>query len=193
MPMGPFRLIDLVGFGVAVATGAQYIQNFEERTYKSMIIPLLQEDRRAGEATRKGFYLYDNKRKANPDPEMNKYIEKARENFWVVNEACRVLAEGIAVKAADLDIASVMGMGFPPYSGWSELRTGVGKDKSEGSCSGRIHLDPNISILDWRNGQKLYGNFFKPCDYMAERAARGVPLSSPMQQGKVSAIRGINE
>ena len=35
--------------------------------------------------------------------------------FPVVNEACRVLAEGIAVKAADLDIASVMGMGFPPY------------------------------------------------------------------------------
>lgn len=35
--------------------------------------------------------------------------------FPVVNETCRVLAEGIAVKAADLDIASVMGMGFPPY------------------------------------------------------------------------------
>lgn len=35
--------------------------------------------------------------------------------FPVVNEACRVLAEGIAVKSADLDIAAVMGMGFPPY------------------------------------------------------------------------------
>ena len=35
--------------------------------------------------------------------------------FPVVNEACRVLAEGIAVKSADLDISAVMGMGFPPY------------------------------------------------------------------------------
>lgn len=35
--------------------------------------------------------------------------------FPVVNEACRVLDEGIAVKAADLDISAVMGMGFPPY------------------------------------------------------------------------------
>lgn len=35
--------------------------------------------------------------------------------FPVVNEACRVYAEGIAVKAADLDIAGVMGMGFPAY------------------------------------------------------------------------------
>ena len=35
--------------------------------------------------------------------------------FPVVNEACRVLDEGIAVKASDLDISAVMGMGFPPY------------------------------------------------------------------------------
>jgi hypothetical protein len=35
--------------------------------------------------------------------------------FPVVNEACRVLDEGIAVKSADLDISAVMGMGFPPY------------------------------------------------------------------------------
>lgn len=31
-----------------------------------------------GETTRKGFYLYDNKRKASPDPELKNYIEKAR-------------------------------------------------------------------------------------------------------------------
>ncbi|RDX62412.1 hypothetical protein CR513_59262, partial [Mucuna pruriens] len=78
MPMGPFRLADLVGFGVAIATGTQFIQNFPERTYKSMLIPLLQEDKRAGETTRRGFYLYDDKRKASPDPELKNYIEKAR-------------------------------------------------------------------------------------------------------------------
>lgn len=31
-----------------------------------------------GEATRKGFYLYDDKRRANPDPELKNYIEKSR-------------------------------------------------------------------------------------------------------------------
>jgi hypothetical protein len=31
-----------------------------------------------GEATRKGFYVYDEKRKASPDPELKKYIEKSR-------------------------------------------------------------------------------------------------------------------
>lgn len=32
-----------------------------------------------GETTRRGFYVYDDKRRANPDPEIKKYIEKARE------------------------------------------------------------------------------------------------------------------
>lgn len=43
-----YRLADLVGFGVAVATATQYIEHFPDRTYKSMIVPLMQEDKRAG-------------------------------------------------------------------------------------------------------------------------------------------------
>lgn len=35
--------------------------------------------------------------------------------FPVVNEACRILAEGVAIRASDLDIASVLGRGFPAY------------------------------------------------------------------------------
>lgn len=99
-------MIDLVGFGVALATGIQFLENFPERFYKSALIPILIEDKRAGEklinfcwiyfllrhllfcmtfldlfsgeSTGKGFYVYDNKRKASPDPELSKYIEKSR-------------------------------------------------------------------------------------------------------------------
>ncbi|KAK3417963.1 hypothetical protein EUGRSUZ_H03943 [Eucalyptus grandis] len=178
MPMGPFRLVDLIGFGVAVATGLQFVQNFPEPTYKSMLAPLLQEDKRLGEATRKGFYLYDERRKASPDSELKKYVEKARSIsglvklpekdivemifFPVVNEACRVLDEGIAVKAADLDIASVMGMGFPPYRGgimfWAD-------------SLGSEYIYSRLE--EW---SLLYGGFFKPCAYLANRAAKGIPL-----------------
>ncbi|KAL5713117.1 hypothetical protein ACHQM5_015225 [Ranunculus cassubicifolius] len=192
MPMGVFRMIDLVGFGVAIATGIQFVENFPERSYKSMLIPIMQEDKRAGEATRKGFYTYDGKRKASPDPEIKKYIEQARNMsgakvdpklsklsnkdiiemifFPVVNEACRVLGEGIAVKAADLDIAGIMGMGFPPYRGgiifWGDM---LG---SKYICS---------RLEEWT---KLYGDFFKPCAYLAERAAKGASLAAPMDQAK---------
>ncbi|KAJ6904322.1 glyoxysomal fatty acid beta-oxidation multifunctional protein MFP-a-like isoform X2 [Populus alba x Populus x berolinensis] len=192
MPMGPFRLADLVGFGVAIATGMQFVENFPERTYKSMLLPLMQEDKRGGETTFKGFYLYDDRRKAKPDPELRKYIEKARSIsgvavdpklaklpekdivemifFPVVNEACRVVAEGIAVKAADLDIASLMGMGFPPYRGgimfWAD---------SFGSKYIYSRLE------EW---SKTYGEFFEPCAFLAERGAKGAPLSSPVEQAK---------
>ncbi|XP_061962373.1 glyoxysomal fatty acid beta-oxidation multifunctional protein MFP-a-like isoform X1 [Populus nigra] len=192
MPMGPFRLADLVGFGVAIATGMQFVENFPERTYKSMLLPLMQEDKRGGETTCKGFYLYDDRRKAKPDPELRKYIEKARSIsgvavdpklaklpekdilemifFPVVNEACRVFAEGIAVKAADLDIASLMGMGFPPYRGgimfWAD---------SFGSKYIYSRLE------EW---SKTYGEFFEPCAFLAERGAKGAPLSSPVEQAK---------
>ncbi|KAF9677982.1 hypothetical protein SADUNF_Sadunf08G0164600 [Salix dunnii] len=192
MPMGPFRLADLVGFGVAIATGMQFVENFAERTYKSLLLPLMQEDKRGGETTRKGFYLYDDRRKAKQDPELRKYIEKARSVsgvavdpklarlseedivemifFPVVNEACRVFAEGIAVKAADLDIASVMGMGFPPYRGgimfWAD---------SFGSKYIYSRLE------EW---SKTYGEFFEPCAFLAERSAKGAPLSSPVEHAK---------
>jgi len=35
--------------------------------------------------------------------------------FPVVNEACRVLEDGVVIRASDLDIASVLGMSFPNY------------------------------------------------------------------------------
>lgn len=192
MPMGPFRLADLVGFGVAMATGMQYLENFPERCYKSMLIPILMDDKRAGQASSKGFYIYDNKRKPIPDPEINKFVVKARAMagttsdpklmkftekdiiemvfFPVVNEACRVLDEGIAVKTSDLDIASIMGMGFPPYRGgimfWAE-------------SLGTNYMYSRL--IEW---SKTYGDFFKPCSYLEQRAKRGISLSAPVNQLK---------
>ncbi|XP_078158779.1 glyoxysomal fatty acid beta-oxidation multifunctional protein MFP-a-like isoform X2 [Carex rostrata] len=165
MPMGPFRLLDLVGFGVAAATG---------------------------EASGKGFYIYDDKRKASIDPEIAKYVEKSRRLsgfapdstiagltdkdivemlfFPVVNETCRILDEGISVKFPDLDIASIMGMGFPSYRGgilfWADT------------------MGTNYVYSRLMTWCKLYGGFFKPCDYLAERAIRGLSLGARIDQVK---------
>ncbi|KAA8543081.1 hypothetical protein F0562_021424 [Nyssa sinensis] len=78
MPMGPFRTVDLVGFGVAIAAGIPFVESFPERSYKSMLISIMHEEGRGGESTRKGFYAYDDKCNASPDPEIMKCIEKAR-------------------------------------------------------------------------------------------------------------------
>ncbi|CAK9136243.1 unnamed protein product [Ilex paraguariensis] len=190
VPIGPFRMVDRIGFGVAIAVDTNFVESFPERSYRSMLIPVMREDNRQGERNGKGFYVYDGKQIASPDPEVMKYIEKARSIsdvtidskltklceedivemifFPVVNEACRVLAEGIAAKASDLDVASVNGMGFPAYRGgiifWAD---------SLGSryiCS---------KLEDW---SKEYGEFFKPCAYLTERASEGTSLGAIIEQ-----------
>ncbi|KAJ4783360.1 Peroxisomal fatty acid beta-oxidation multifunctional protein [Rhynchospora pubera] len=192
MPMGPFRLIDLVGFGVAAATGAQYLQSFPERCYKSTLIPSMLQDKQTGEASCMGFYIYDDKRQASANPEVSKYVEKSRRLsgftpdsmiaglrdkdivemlfFPVVNEACRVLDEGISVKSSDLDIASIMGMGFPSYRGgilfWADT------------------MGANYVYSRLMTWCELYGEFFKPCNYLAERAIRGFSLGAQIDRAR---------
>nr|GEV31477.1 glyoxysomal fatty acid beta-oxidation multifunctional protein MFP-a [Tanacetum cinerariifolium] len=72
--------------------------------------------------------------------------------FPVVNEACRIMEDGSVVKASDIDVASVLAMGFPSYRGgiifWANT----------------LGLKYICSRLDsWSN---KYGSFFKPCDYL---------------------------
>lgn len=39
-----------------------------------------------GESSRKGFYLYDDKRQASPDPDIKKYVEKSRKMAGVAQD-----------------------------------------------------------------------------------------------------------
>lgn len=116
--------------------------------------------------------------------------------FPVVNEACRVFAEGIAVKASDIDIAAVMGMGFPPYrfetlSRFSLILLGF---PLVSQCNNLRKTFLRGGLMFWADfvGSKyiysrleewsnLYGGFFKPCAFLAERAAKGAPLVSKFQ------------
>lgn len=110
--------------------------------------------------------------------------------FPVVNEACRVLDEGIAVKASDLDVASIMGMGFPPYRYiillsflaylanssadqflWYNFSGTRGGILFWADTLGADHIFKRLE--EWTNA---YGECFKPCAYLAERAAKGIPL-----------------
>lgn len=95
--------------------------------------------------------------------------------FPVVNEACRVLEEGIVIRASDLDIASVLGMSFPSYRGgivfWADL-------------VGAKHI--YSSLKKWA---QLYGNFYKPSRYLEERATKSIPLSAPASSNPTSKAR----
>ncbi|KAK6941016.1 3-hydroxyacyl-CoA dehydrogenase, NAD binding [Dillenia turbinata] len=190
MPMGPFRMADLVGFGVATGARANMRKSFSERWYDSRLMQVMQEDGRAGQTTGKGFYVYDSNRKAFPDPEIEKYIEKTRRIsgisidpklkslsekeivemlfFPVVNESCRILAEGIAIKASDLDIASVMGFGFPAYRG--------------GMMFWADSIGPKYICSKLDEWSRIYSKIFEPSAYLKERASRDIPLGAPPEE-----------
>ncbi|CAH1417563.1 unnamed protein product [Lactuca virosa] len=83
--------------------------------------------------------------------------------FPVVNEACCIMEEGSVVKASDIDVASVVAMGFPSYRGgvvyWADHTLG-----SKYICS---------TLETWSN---TYGPFFKPCAYLRKHSSIGTPL-----------------
>eukprot|EP00198_Chlamydomonas_reinhardtii_P010029 XP_001699366.1 predicted protein [Chlamydomonas reinhardtii] len=189
-PVHPLlQLNDLVGSDIGLHVGANFVTSFPDRVYVSRLIPALNEAKRLGEKTGKGFYKFDAKtRKASPDPEgLAPLLEGSRREaalvpagakppalsdqdildwifFPVVNEGCRVVAEGIVDKAADLDVASVMAMGFPPVRGglifWADL---VGA--------------PRI-VARLKQFAAMHAGFFAPCDYLLQAAASGRKLSA---------------
>ncbi|MEG1451697.1 3-hydroxyacyl-CoA dehydrogenase NAD-binding domain-containing protein [Brevundimonas sp.] len=123
--MGPFAMIDLVGLDV-IGRGSN------ERTLYGDLVAL----DRLGQKKNGGFYDYDEKRKATPSPVAAKVIadlaafkgvtlsgDKSDEQivaallYPVVNEAAKVLEEGIALRASDIDVACVLGYNWPVYTG----------------------------------------------------------------------------
>lgn len=158
LPMGPFKLLDLVGLDIGIAVGGVFDMAYADRS--SGTSPMLAEMFKAGRKGQKsgmGFYKYNKgSRAAVPDARgLSPYLEKLRvdvlksneyaslrrmaENLSdkdivdmillpCVNEGCRILDEGVAVRASDLDICSAMGMAFPQFHGglmyWAEKEHG---------------------------------------------------------------------
>ncbi|KAL5572638.1 hypothetical protein UlMin_022235 [Ulmus minor] len=138
-PVGPFQLQDLTGYGSSIAVSKEFAAAFPDRTFKSSLFELLVKSGRNGKNNGRGYYIYEKGSPPKPDQSILPLIEEFQRLanvmpgrkpisvtdhdivgmilFPVVNEACRVLDEGIVVRASDLDVASVLGMSFPSYRG----------------------------------------------------------------------------
>ena len=123
-PMGPFQMGDLAGLDIGW-------RNRKSLGKTAIIADTLCEQGRFGQKTGKGFYLYADGRTPASDPEVEKLIEdKARERgvsrrdisaeeitertlYPMINEGAKILEEGIAARASDIDIVWTNGYGFP--------------------------------------------------------------------------------
>jgi 3-hydroxyacyl-CoA dehydrogenase len=125
-PMGPFQMSDLAGLDIGWSKEASKGATIRER--------LCELDRR-GQKTGAGFYDYDAKRNRSNSALVEKLIldfaaEKGiarrkiddaeileRLVYPMINEGAKILAEGIAQRASDVDVVWIYGYGWPVYRG----------------------------------------------------------------------------
>ena len=121
MAMGPLAVADLSGIDVFWR-----IQQ-ELPAAAANGIDKLYAAGRYGQKTGAGFYKYDENRKPVPDPEVLALLQKAHRAisdqeiverciYALINEGAKVLEEGIASRAADIDVIYLTGYGFPGVS-----------------------------------------------------------------------------
>jgi len=126
MPMGPFQMADLAGVDIGWHRDSNRIENIRDA--------LCAIDR-WGQKKGAGFYDYDEKRRPTPSPVVQQIIEDfakkqgverreisdqeivERTLYSMVNEGAKILEEGIAQRASDVDVVWVYGYGWPVYRG----------------------------------------------------------------------------
>ena len=129
MPMGPMALLDEVGIDVAAKVAGILRERFGDRIQQSRVVGILYGDHRLGKKGGKGLYLYKNGKRQSPDPqvydllgvstphEVDPKAAVERMVYAMINEAAMVLDEKIVGSADELDLAMIMGTGFPPFRG----------------------------------------------------------------------------
>ncbi|WP_372826739.1 3-hydroxyacyl-CoA dehydrogenase NAD-binding domain-containing protein [Polaromonas sp.] len=180
MAMGPFRMGDLAGNDIGWAIRKRRYTEKPGMKY-SKTADLLCEKGRFGQKTGAGWYDYvPGKRDAVPNAEVVKMIEDHRAAqgitprkisddeivqrlvYALVNEAARILEEGIASKASDIDMVYLMGYGFPIYRGGPTL------------YADQIGLFNVVQSMNRFAENPLDdANFWKPAPLLAKLAAEG--------------------
>ena len=126
-PMGPFAMSDLAGLDIGWSKDTSNSETLRD---------VLCEAGRLGQKSGKGFYIYDENRNKSPDPEVEALIKKFGEErqirmrdditkeeilerclYPMINEGFKILEEGMAIRASDIDIVWTNGYGWPVYEG----------------------------------------------------------------------------
>jgi len=133
MAMGPFRVMDLAGQDVGWRIRRRRAVEQPERPY-SRIPDLVCEMGRYGQKTGAGFYAYPDGRTAQVDPVIDKLVTDYSNHqghrrkiedaeivercvYALINEGAKILSEGIAYRAVDIDMVYVFGYGFAETRG----------------------------------------------------------------------------
>jgi 3-hydroxyacyl-CoA dehydrogenase len=193
MAMGMFAVDDMAGLDVAWRVRQELKQFSKPGDRKPLVADTLCEMGRFGQKSGKGWYVYGDDRKPSPDPEVLALIERAaasagirrrsigsdeiieRTIYALINEGARVLEEGYASRAADIDVVYVNGYGFPAWRGGPMFyadRIGLGK----------VH--ERVSAFHRELGQR-----WEPAPLLARLAREGSTFKA-YDQSRATALAG---
>jgi 3-hydroxyacyl-CoA dehydrogenase len=160
-PMGPFAMSDLAGLDIGWDKETSKGETLRDR---------LCESGRLGQKSGKGFYVYDEKRNKSPDPEVEALIREFAESkqvlrreiskeeilerslYPMINEGFKILEEGMAIRASDIDIVWINGYGWPIYEGGPMFYGNL------------VGFDKILSWLQKMEGE--HGSDFAPSSYL---------------------------
>lgn len=123
--IGPFQMLDMIGLDISNS-------GTSERTVRGDLVEL----GRFGQKSKAGYYDYDEQRRASPSRAVAAVVADAaaaqdvkagapadpeeiiaRLLYPVVNEGAKLLEEGVAIRASDIDVACILGYNWPGQTG----------------------------------------------------------------------------
>jgi 3-hydroxyacyl-CoA dehydrogenase len=168
LPMGPFAMSDLAGLDIGWSRETSKGETLREK--------LCEMDRR-GQKTGSGFYDYDASRKASPSPVVEKLVleHSAKKGiqrrtisdqeilerciYPMINEGAKILEEGKAIRASDIDMVWIAGYGWPVYRGGPMFYADT------------VGLDKVLARMEeW---ERNIGPEFKPAELLRKLASEG--------------------
>ena len=184
--MGPFRMMDLVGLDLGWR--ARKLSGKESPLHAKIGDELCEQDR-YGQKSGAGYYNYsEGSRAPNPAPENEAVYEKiSSENGYtrrdisdeeivercilaLINEGADILSEGVAQRAADIDVVYINGYGFPIWRGGPMHHANA------------MGLDKVIEKLE--KYREITGNdVYKPSEMLVNLAKDGGKLGEAPQKG----------
>jgi 3-hydroxyacyl-CoA dehydrogenase len=180
LAMGPFAMGDLAGLDIGYAIRKRRRVERPNMQYPS-IADRVVEAGRLGQKTGKGWYAYaPGSRTPQVDPEIEAMIENYRDEMGItpreisdeeivdrciyalVNEGARILEEGIALRASDIDIVYLTGYGFPRARGGPMFHAET------------VGLDKVVARMqEFASNPKAAPDFWQPAKLLVERARSG--------------------
>ncbi len=188
MPMGPFEVVDEVGVDVVRKVAGVLGAAFPDRMAPTDTLDRLFEAGRLGRKSGAGFYRHEGRRRR-PDSQVPALLGLGRRRtptspealaermvLAMINESARCLGDGVVESAEMLDLAMIMGAGFPPFRG-GPLR--------HADTIGVERVAARLTALQAQRGER-----YRPAALITELASRGRGFTTA-DSGRPAPVRPL--